>query len=148
MASRLLRGAGLFVVFWVTSMVACGGVPARGPSGPTLPPEEYMPSGATWVGRWDTSFGPLDIIGMNRASGYDFAGEYQRESDGLVVSGYFTANAENNTMRITWTERRSGEHKSGKAIWRMSPDGTSFAGMWGKGNSATDGGRWEGRKAD
>ncbi len=144
LTKKLIRGG---ILLGLLGAMACGAAPPRA-AGPTLPPEAYMPSGATWVGKWITSLGPLDIIHMNRTSGFDFAGAYEREVGNSMVSGVFTANAENNTIRLQWVENRNGVRKSGKAIWRMNADGTSFAGMWGKGNSATDGGRWEGRRDD
>ena len=132
----------------ILMVAACGATEARGLVAPTLPPEAYMPEGSTWAGKWHTSLGPLDIIRLSRSSGYDFGGAYERVADGMLVTGVFTANAANNTVRLQWVEKRAGLLTSGKAIWRMNPDGTSFGGMWGKGNSATDGGHWEGRRDD
>ena len=144
-ATKLGRWVGMMAV---VMLAACGGSQAARPAAPELPPEAYMPAVATWSGKWNTSLGPLDVISMNRSSGFDFGGAYERVVDGELVTGVFTANAENNTIRLQWVENRDGMTKSGKGIWRMNPDGQSFAGMWGKGNSATDGGMWEGRRDD
>ena len=149
--NKLIRGGFLLValVLSTASASSSGGQSASGGGQQaSLPPEAAMPPGATWAGKWQTSFGPMDIVQMNQGSEFDFGGAYMYQLNGMTVNGLFGAKVQNNTIALQWIEKRGGQKAQGMALWRMLPDGQSFAGVWGNGDSASNGGRWEGRRDD
>ncbi|MBK8998731.1 MAG: hypothetical protein IPM35_23665 [Myxococcales bacterium] len=101
-----------------------------------LPPKAPMPAGATWTGKWDTTWGPLELT----QSGTRVTGTYQYKS----VQGSLTGTMDQNTLVIDWTE--VGGAGSGKGQFVMGADGRSFSGTWGTGASATSGGNWTGTR--
>ena len=151
LTKKLFRGGVLLVAVVLSAASGTtGGNTTGGGAAPqaSLPPEAPMPPGATWEGKWATSFGPMDIVSMNQQSEFQFGGAYIYQLNGATVNGIFGAMTQNNTIALKWIESRGGQKFSGMALWRMNPDGMTFAGVWGTGESATNGGRWEGRRDD
>lgn len=114
-----------------------GGGGAKGP----------MPAGATWVGQWSSTFGPLQIIDMRGSeNGFEYGGMYQYQLQGMTVNGVFAGKTDGNVFVLVWSEERGSQQAKGMARWFMNPDGVSFTGTWGNGDSVDNAGRWEGRK--
>jgi hypothetical protein len=117
-----------------------------GGGGSTLPAKTSMPMGATWEGNWSSTFGPLTVINLQGKDGWDFGGVYQYQSSGTTVEGVFAGKVDGNWFGLVWSEQRGNGQAKGLAVWAMNPDGRSFQGTWGAGDSATNGGSWVGQR--
>jgi hypothetical protein len=102
----------------------------------TLPPKGAMPAGATWAGKWDTRWGPLELTQANAA----VQGKYQYGS----VRGTLTGTADGNYLEFDWREEEGGAG-TGQGMFVMQADGKSFAGGWGV-HDRTGSGSWDGTR--
>jgi hypothetical protein len=140
----VLAAAALLSVASASSSSSSSG----GGGGAQIPAKGTMPAGASWEGKWTTTFGPVDVVNMNGADGFDYAGAYIYQSQGTTVNGLFGGKVEGNWFVLKWVEKRPQGNTTGFAVWAMNGDGGSFTGTWGSGESANNGGRWEGRRDD
>lgn len=101
------------------------------------PAKAPMPAGATWGGKWDTTWGPLDLT----QSGTRVTGSYSYKS----VHGTLTGSMDQNYLQFDWNESEGGAG-SGKGLFVMGADGRSFSGTWGQGASDSSGGSWSGTR--
>lgn len=109
------------------------GAAAPAPAVPAAP--AAAPAGAVngvWAGAWQTDFGAMRL----QVEGGRVVGRYDYKN------GRIEGVIEGNTMRGRWVQ----DNAQGGFIFRLSPDGRSFDGRWGRGASETDGGPWAGRR--
>lgn len=104
---------------------------------PPPPPQAPMPAGATWAGKWDTTWGPLELT----QDGTRVTGSYAYKG----VRGTLTGSMDQNYLRLDWSESEGGAG-SGKGLFVMGADGRSFSGSWGSGASDSSGGSWNGTR--
>ena len=72
-------------------------------------------------------------------------GSYAYDLNGRLVRGTFEGDAQGADLLVVWTDEPGGSG-SGRAHFTMAPDGRSFRGTWGRGQSETDGGEWSGAR--
>jgi hypothetical protein len=147
-SSRGVRLLVLALAAVLSTASASSSSSSSGGGGAQIPAKGTMPAGATWEGKWATTFGPVDVVNMHGADGFDYAGAYIYSSQGTTVNGLFGGKVEGNWFVFKWVEKRPTGSTSGFAVWAMNGDGGSFVGTWGQGESANNGGRWEGRRDD
>jgi hypothetical protein len=85
-------------------------------------------------GTWDTNWGPVHLT----EAGNSVTGSYEGEYPGTLQG-----KRSGNTVTFTWS---GSNGESGKGVFTFSPDGKSFQGTWGGGDSATNGGAWSGTR--
>lgn len=145
-AARWARMSVVVVAVVVSLASASSSSSSRGSARASLPPKGPMPYGATWEGRWTTSFGPLDLIqGDVGVQGMDVGGVYQYSASGRTVQGALVGKMDGNYLALRWSENNGA--RSGYAVFVMSQDGRSFSGTWGNGDSFDNGGTWTGQRA-
>jgi hypothetical protein len=91
------------------------------------------------TGTWNTNFNKMVL----QQTGYNVSGNFDYNNGKLVGVIY------GNTMTGTWYQDpdNNGTYEStGKFIFVFAPDGTSFKGTWGYGESFTNGSLWNGTK--
>ncbi len=103
-----------------------------------------MPYGATWLGLWQTSFGKMALVNNKKKPG-QYIGLYSYQNSGRKVIGIVVAAPVGNHLIVKWTETKGGAGK-GSARFVMLNTGTRFIGIWGRGSSYSNGGRWNGFK--
>lgn len=110
-------------------------VPAPQPP-PTAASTEEKPAATakSFTGSWDTAWGKVTLVQSGSAVTGDYSGQFK---------GKLAGDAEGNVATLTWTQT-NGE--TGKAKFTLSADGESFAGTWGSGASASNGGVWNGKR--
>lgn len=128
--SRLLSLA-IVAFLAVSTLGGCFG------SGTSAPERREMPLNASWEGQWQTTFGPLIIEYTDDG----VVGVYQYGS----VTGVFLGQMDGNLLAFKWAEQEGGAG-TGYGVFAMSDSGTEFYGVWGYGESPTDGGEWTGSK--
>ncbi len=131
MHARMMRG--LIVLGLVVTSAACGG----GGGGA----RHAMPAGATWDGKWDTSFGPMIL----ETKGAEVVGAYKYNLSGNEVIGVIQGTSKDNVIEFNWLEQKGGAG-SGRGIFYMSNDGNAFEGTWGSGDNNKNGGGWRGHR--
>ena len=58
------------------------------------------------------------------------------------IAHYLGGTVQGDTLRGQWTQ----ENAAGHFAFRLSADGRSFRGSWGRGAADSDGGPWEGTR--
>ena len=128
---------------WIVRAVVAVGLLAGAPS---CFPTAYegtrhpMPPGATWTGKWDTTFGPLVLEEKNGT----VIGVYKYSNGGTPVLGVLKGTMSDNVLEFRWAEQQGGAG-SGRGRFFLSEDGRHFEGSWGNGDSISSG-NWRGDK--
>lgn len=97
-------------------------------SGPQPRP---LPSGVSFAGTWDSTWGKLVLMQQGKHVHGTFTG--YREGG---VSG----DLDGDVFHFVWDQRQPRSH--GRGFLQMSPDGTHLEGRWGYLKDEQDGGRW------
>lgn len=107
--------------------------PAAGANPPT-PPGAALPAAAgdAWTGAWSTNFGAMTLA----RSGQQVTGRYDYRG------GRIEGQLQGQVLRGTWVQ----DNARGHFVFRLSPDGRSFEGRWGRGAADSDGGEWKGAR--
>ena len=136
-------------LMFALGLLACGGGGVGGGGGGggmewQLYDRAPMPDGATWVGAWDTTWGPL-VIERSAEDPNLLVGWYSYENYGTEVTGAIVGETADNVLVLTWEETQGGGGW-GHAELYMGPDAVSFDGTWGYEYNTTDGGEWYGTR--
>ena len=100
-----------------------------------------MPPGTSWTGSWDTTFGPLVL----EQRGKDVLGIYKHPNGATETTGVLTGTTTGARLDFAWEEREGGAGR-GRGSFTLNPDGQSFFGRWGYGESTRDGVEWIGTR--
>jgi hypothetical protein len=104
----------------------------------TSNPPALTNAAADWSGQWSSDFGVITFQqqGAQVTASYTYNNGVQGQISGTVTG---------NQLEFEWHEGPGGAG-DGHGLFTMSADGTSFTGSWGKGESRTDGGNWNGKR--
>jgi hypothetical protein len=89
-----------------------------------------------YTGTWSTEWGPLTMTQTDNKVSGDYGGSYPGTLKGVVKG---------NTLIYAWYNKNGDK---GRGVFRISADGNSFTGTWGRRNSTTDGGPWNGKRVN
>ena len=107
-------------------------------------PAMYPMSSSAWLGLSQTSFGKMALVRNKKKPG-QLIGLYAYKNRGRKVIGIVRAVPVKSHLIAVWSETKGGAGK-GRARFAMGGDMRRFVGVWGKGKSFTNGGRWNGYK--
>lgn len=128
----LVACASLFVGACKDTVSALSNAVSPPPAAPIVPGQ----IGGQWGTRWGTQVCSLTLTqtGTNVTGSYTSTGAAPG-----TVAGTFASNV----LTGTWADQQGG--RGGIAL-TFSPDGHSFAGTWGSGDSNSNGGSWTGTR--
>jgi hypothetical protein len=117
---RLVRPALLTMLL---AIAGCGGVPH--------PKPRPLPSGISFQGVWDSTWGKLEL----RQEGKKVSGTFTGYREGGL-----TGELEGDVWNFIWDQRKPTSH--GHGFMQISPDGQHIEGRWGYLKDDAEGGRW------
>lgn len=109
--------------------------------GPKPPPAPPMPSGTTWAGGWETTFGVLVL----EQTADKVLGVYKYPNGGAITKGVLDGKLTGGRVDFAWHEEEGGTAR-GRGRFEMQPSGDAFTGRFGYGESAEDGLPWTGTR--
>lgn len=89
---------------------------------------------ASFTGTWNTAWGPIKMT----QTGDQVMGVY-----GGRFPGRLFGTVSGNRFEFQWI---GDNGEKGRGVFVLAPDGNSFTGTWGSGESASNGGEWNGTR--
>lgn len=137
----------LALAFVVLTLAACDRQNSPEPITPTPPSESANPPAprseltVDWSGAWSSDFGVINFT----QQGAQVSGNYAYANSGAQVQGQISGAVMGSHLDFAWEEGPGGAG-AGHGSFIVGADGRSFEGTWGKGESRTDGGNWNGKR--
>ncbi len=113
----------------LVALVGCGGIPR--------PQPHPLPSGVTFAGSWESTWGKLEL----RQEGKRVSGSFTGFREGGL-----TGELDGDVWRFIWDQRVPHQH--GRGFMQISPDGQHLEGRWGYLKDDIEGGRWAGDRSN
>lgn len=104
-----------------------------GCAGYDRPRPRSMPSGVSFTGTWDSTWGKMIL---------EQQGKHVRGTFTGYREGGLSGDLDGDIFRFVWDQRVPRSH--GHGYLQISPDGTHLEGRWGYMKDDGDGGRWAG----
>ena len=115
--------ASVRILLCALALAACGGY--------DRPKVRSLPSGVSFTGTWDSTWGKMVL----EQKGKHIAGTFTGYREGGV-----SGDLEGDIFLFIWDQRTPRSH--GHGYLQISPDGTHLEGRWGYMKDDGDGGRW------
>lgn len=135
-------------IAFVLTLTACereNAPPPETSHNPPMPLETSNPAptaaAVDWSGAWTSDFGVIQF----QQQGNQVTASYSYTNGGNQIQGQIAGVVTGNHLDFEWHEGPGGAG-DGHGSFTMGSDGTSFTGTWGKGESRTDGGNWNGKR--
>lgn len=113
----------------------------------TINSEIIAQENVNFSGNWNTDWGtPLYLQLKQRGS--KVIGLYTYRQGRYDVIGQLRGIVAGNRFNFEWREKIGGRYRGGRGYFVLSMDGKKFTGRWGNGSSSTNGGPWNGYRAD
>jgi hypothetical protein len=111
------------MVMLTFALIGCGGM--------SRPKPHALPTGITFAGTWESTWGKMVL----RQEGKRVSGSFTGYRDGGL-----TGELDGDIWNFIWDQRVP--HSHGHGYMQMAPDGQHIEGRWGYLKADSDGGRW------
>lgn len=117
------------ILMLVVTLAGCGGIPR--------PTPRQLPSGVSYAGTWDSTWGKMVL----RQDGKHVSGSFTGYREGGL-----TGDLDGDVWHFIWDQRVPRSH--GRGFMQISPDGQHVEGRWGYLKDDIEGGRWAADKTN